>query len=52
LGRAWFTEHVFEERPYAFIDGKEATTAEAVEAAAQILANAKFPITYGLSDTT
>ena len=52
LGRAWFTEHGIEDRPPALIDGREATTAEAVEAAAQILADAKFPITYGLSDTT
>lgn len=52
LGRAWFTEHAVEERPQALIDGREATTAEAVEAAAQILYEAKFPITYGLSDTT
>ena len=52
LGRAWFTEHAIEDRPMAMIDGKEATTEEAVEAAAQILAEAKFPITYGLSDTT
>jgi formylmethanofuran dehydrogenase subunit B len=52
LGRAWFAEHTLEERPFALIDGKEATTEEGVEAAAQILANAKFPITYGLSDTT
>lgn len=52
LGRAWFAEHKHEERPFALIDGKEATTAEGVEEAAQILAKARFPITYGLSDTT
>jgi formylmethanofuran dehydrogenase subunit B len=52
LGRAWFAEHTIEARPYALIDGKEASTAEAVEAAAQILVNARLPITYGLSDTT
>jgi len=52
LGRAWFTEHAIEDRPMALIDGKEATTEEAVEAAAHILAEARFPITYGLSDTT
>jgi formylmethanofuran dehydrogenase subunit B len=52
LGRAWFTEHALEARPQALIDGREATTEEAVEAAAQILAKARFPITYGLSDTT
>ena len=52
LGRAWFTEHTIEDRPMALIDGEEATTEAAVEAAARILAEAKFPITYGLSDTT
>jgi formylmethanofuran dehydrogenase subunit B len=45
-------EHKIEERPYALIDGKEATTEEAIEEAARILVNAKFPIIYGLSDTT
>ena len=52
LGKAWFDEHTIEERPFALIDGREATTAEAVEAAAQILANARYPVVYGLSDTT
>jgi len=52
LGKAWFKEHGIEERPYALIDGREATTEEAVEEAAQILAEARFPIIYGLSDTT
>ncbi len=52
LGKAWFDEHTIEKRPYALIDGREATTAEAVEAAAQILANAHYPVVYGLSDTT
>ncbi len=52
LGRAWFTEHGIEDRPQALIDGKPASTAEAVEAAARVLADARFPITYGLSDTT
>ena len=52
LGRAWFAEHVIEDRPVALIDGKEVPFEEAIEEAAQILVNAKFPITYGLSDTT
>ncbi len=52
LGRAWFKEHGIEQRPYALIDGREASTDEAVEAAAQILANARYPVVYGLSDTT
>ncbi len=52
LGKAWFSEHTVENRPFALIDGQEASTAEAVEAAAQILAQARFPMIYGLSDTT
>src|SRR5205823_5036993 len=52
LGRAWFKEHGIEERPFALIDGREASTEEAIEASAQILANARYPIIYGLSDTT
>lgn len=53
LGRAWFSEHTIEEgAPAAMIDGKEVTIEEAIEEAAKTLVNAKFPITYGLSDTT
>jgi len=52
LGRAWFAEHVIEDRPAALIDGKEASVEEAIEEAAQTLARARYPITYGLSDTT
>ena len=52
LGKAWFAEHTVEDRPYALIDGREASTAEAVEVAAQILLEARFPVIYGLSDTT
>ncbi len=52
LGRAWFAEHIIEDRPAALIDGKEVSFDEAVEEAAQVLTKAKFPIIYGLSDTT
>jgi formylmethanofuran dehydrogenase subunit B len=52
LGKAWFSGHTIEQRPFALIDGREATTEEAVEAAARILANARYPVVYGLSDTT
>ena len=52
LGRAWFAEHVIEDRPAALIDGREASLDEAAETAARILVEAKFPITYGLSDST
>ncbi len=52
LGKAWFKEHSHEDRPFALIGGREATTEEAVEEAARILAGARFPVVYGLSDTT
>lgn len=52
LGKAWFREHGIEQRPFALINGREATTAEGVEEAARILAEARFPLIYGLSDTT
>jgi len=53
LGRAWFAEHTIDENASpALIDGKPATVDDAVEEAARILVDARFPITYGLSDTT
>jgi formylmethanofuran dehydrogenase subunit B len=52
LGKAWFKEHSLEERPAALIAGRPATTEEGVEEAAQLLAQARYPIIYGLSDTT
>ena len=52
LGKAWFLNHQIEERPVATIEGKPATLDEGVERAAQILAEARYPIVYGLSDTT
>ncbi len=52
LGQAWFTEHTIEDRPAAMIDGQAASVEDAVEAAAQLLVKARFPMIYGLSDTT
>ncbi|OGT79620.1 MAG: formylmethanofuran dehydrogenase subunit B, partial [Gammaproteobacteria bacterium RIFCSPLOWO2_02_FULL_47_50] len=52
LGRAWYAEHVIEDQPAAMIDGKEVSVEAAIEEAAQVLTRAKFPIIYGLSDTT
>ncbi|HEV3203096.1 MAG TPA: formylmethanofuran dehydrogenase subunit B [Gemmataceae bacterium] len=52
LGKAWFLNHHIEERPIAMIEGKPALFEEAIEKAAQILAQARYPIVYGLSDTT
>src|SRR5438067_2060059 len=52
LGKAWFLNHHVEERPVAVVDGKPANLDDAVERAARILAGARYPIVYGLSDTT
>ncbi len=52
LGKAWFLNHHIEERPIATIHGQPASLDDALEAAARILANARYPIVYGLSDTT
>ncbi len=52
LGKAWFAEHTIEDRPVATIDGRPASLDEAVEEAARVLAGARFPAIYGLSDTT
>mgnify|MGYP000692878729 CR=1 FL=1 len=52
LGKAWFIEHKVDDYPAAMIDGKEVSVEEAVNEAAQILVDAKFPAIYGLSDTT
>ncbi|MGH8245448.1 MAG: formylmethanofuran dehydrogenase subunit B, partial [Gammaproteobacteria bacterium] len=52
LGRAWFAEHTIEQAPAAMIGGTEAGVEQAIEEAAAILVNARFPIVYGLSDTT
>jgi formylmethanofuran dehydrogenase subunit B len=52
LGKAWFLNHHIEDRPEATIEGQPATYEDAIERAAQILANAQYPVLYGLSDTT
>ena len=53
LGKAWFLDHQGDEtRPEAFIGGSPASTEEAIAEAARLLATARYPIVYGLSDTT
>src|SRR5258708_4223226 len=52
LGGGWVKEDGMEEGPQGLIEGREASTEEAIEAAARILADARFPMIYGLSDTT
>lgn len=52
LGTAWFLNHEIEERPSCTIEGKPATLEEGMDRAAQILSGARYPLIYGLSDTT
>src|SRR5438132_1624753 len=53
LGKAWFLDHQPDEsRPEALIGGLPATTGEAVDEAARLLRTARYPVVYGLSDTT
>jgi formylmethanofuran dehydrogenase subunit B len=53
LGKAWFFEHQADEsRPEALIGGAPASVDEALGEAARLLAGARYPVVYGLSDTT
>ena len=51
LGKSWFLNHVIEDKPIARIAGKEVPLDDAIDEAANILMEAKFPILYGMSDT-
>lgn len=52
LGKHWFLNQAIPQRPACLIQGQPATVAEGIEHAAQILAGAKYPLIYGMSDTT
>ena len=52
LGTSWFLNHDVEDGPSCRIAGQPASVEEGIERASQILANAKYPLIYGLSDTT
>jgi formylmethanofuran dehydrogenase subunit B len=52
LGKSWFFGHQHEEGPACLIEGRPAPVADGIERAARILVVAKYPIVYGLSDTT
>ena len=51
IGDAWFAERAAETPPPAFVDGREADVADAIAAAAAILAEARLPLVCGLGDT-
>jgi formylmethanofuran dehydrogenase subunit B len=52
LGTSWFLNHELDDRPSCLIDGRPASVAEGIDRAATILSAAKYPLIYGLSDTT
>lgn len=52
LGTAWFMNHEVEDIASCLIEGEPAPVEQGVERAAEILSNAKYPLIYGLSDTT
>ncbi len=52
LGKSWFLNHHADDRASCFIEGQPAPVADGVERAARILTEARYPIVYGLSDTT
>ncbi len=52
LGTSWFLNHEVEDRPACLIEQQPAAVEEGIERAAQILADARYPLVYGLSDTT
>lgn len=52
LGKAWFLGHAAEPPPACLIEGQPAPVEEGIERAARILVQARYPLVYGLSDTT
>lgn len=53
LGKAWFLNHNEPHgTPAALIKGRPATAEDAIERAARILARARYPLVFGLSNTT
>lgn len=52
LGKAWFLNHHATDRPVCTIEGRPAALEEGIDRAAGILTQARYPIVYGLSDTT
>jgi formylmethanofuran dehydrogenase subunit B len=53
LGKAWFLSHGRpSDRPPALIDGQPVSLEDAVDTAAHILTEARYPLIYGLSSTS
>lgn len=52
LGRAWFLKPRPETAPACTIEGREATLEAGIERAAELLTAARYPLVYGLTETT
>jgi formylmethanofuran dehydrogenase subunit B len=52
LGDAWFLNHQVEDGPSCLVKGTPAPVEEGIKRAAEILSQARYPLIYGLSDTT
>ncbi|NLY03023.1 MAG: formylmethanofuran dehydrogenase subunit B [Rhodopirellula sp.] len=52
LGQAWFLAPQPADVPACLIDGQPAALEEGIRLAAEILTTARYPLIYGLSDTT
>jgi len=52
LGKSWFLNHSIDDRPSCVIEGKPASVEEGIERASHILVDARYPLIYGMSDTT
>jgi formylmethanofuran dehydrogenase subunit B len=52
LGKAWFFNHHLEDHPACRIDGQPAAIEAGIQRAAGLLFHARYPLVYGLSDTT
>ena len=52
LGKAWFLNHTADDRPSCLIQGQAASVEAGIERAAELLVSARYPLIYGLSDTT
>ena len=52
LGERWFFGHSGKAGPACLIRGQEASIADGIERAAQVLVRAKYPLVFGLAETT
>jgi formylmethanofuran dehydrogenase subunit B len=52
LGESWFLNRSLVDQPVCLIEGRPASLEEGIDRAAQILVEARYPLVFGLSETT